>query len=208
MKIRDKLQMIYCANYAGDEWPFPQPGGKSMANTRRAEAPGRRGKMEQTLVFKWGASRRRDTYGYTICSLYVDGRKVSSCNGGGYDMKGTCLGDYIAGRFAKELREINKDYSGLSFHDPNYDPGKYKPEPGGKTVEELEAEGKSLGLDRYQAFYRASSKLPTERHTVPLIDGACGMSSVERIVNAIGYQLTYITGGRRSKDDIYILKNE
>lgn len=74
-------------------------------------------------------------------------------------------------------------------------------------MEQAEAAGESLGLERYQAFYRASSKVPTERHTVPLIDGACGMSSVERIANAIGLRLKYITGGRSSKSDIYLLRN-
>lgn len=46
----------------------------------------------KVLQFKWTISRGRDTYGYNICSLYVDGKKVSGCSGGGYDMMGTCLG--------------------------------------------------------------------------------------------------------------------
>ena len=45
------------------------------------------------LTFKWTVSRGRDSYGYNIVTLRVDGDKVSSCNGGGYDMKGTCLGN-------------------------------------------------------------------------------------------------------------------
>lgn len=59
-----------------------------------------------SLEFKWTVSRGRDTYGYNICTLYVDGRKVSRCNGGGYDMKGTCLGTWIAQEFADELRAL------------------------------------------------------------------------------------------------------
>lgn len=58
------------------------------------------------LEFRWTTSRGRDTYGYNICALYVDGVKVSSCNGGGYDMEGTALGNWIARRFAAELRAI------------------------------------------------------------------------------------------------------
>ena len=73
----------------------------------------------------------------------------------------------------------------------------------GKTVEQAEADGESLGLERYQAFYRASSRVPTERHTVPLIDGACGFGSVERIVNALGYELEYIH--QTAKEVVYTL---
>lgn len=155
--------------------------------------------MLHTLEFKWTVSRGRDSYGYNICSLYVDGRKVSSCNGGGYDMQGTCLGDFIARKYADRLNKlkINKTAKykdghlyGLSYHDPNYDPGKATIE--GETIEEREKAGKSLGLERYQEFYSASSKVPTKRHVVPSIDGACGISSVQRIIEAIDLQLEYV----------------
>jgi len=185
----------------------------------------RRCEMMHKLVFKWTVSRGRDTYGYNICSLYVDGRKVSSCNGGGYDMKGKALGNWVAGRFSDELMKLEipmgrrngeevQEYYGLSYHDPKFDPGKAVIGDGaddrtigknaeGKTVEQAEADGESLGLERYQAFYRASSRVPTERHTVPLIDGACGFSSVERIVNALGYELEYIH--QTAKEVVYTL---
>lgn len=155
--------------------------------------------MSQTLEFKWGISRGRDTYGYNICTLYVNGRKVSSCNGGGYDMEGTCLGEFIARRYADRLQTLKvhratgyKDgrLYGLSYHDPNYDPGKAVID--GETVEEREKAEKSVGLERYQEFYRASSYIPTKTHTVPLIDGACGMSSVQRIMEAIRLKLEYV----------------
>lgn len=239
-----------------------------------------------TLEFKWGTSRGRETYGYTICSLYVDGRKVASCNGGGYDMKGTALGNYIARAFSERLRALKPEQMeehshweraekprricedlecaikhasgddekrelcylphdvetcphcggetridwqdgkrvedgrymyGLTFHDPNYNPGKAKIGTDcsdrtfggaeGETVEQAEAEGKSLGLERYQAFYSASSKVPTERHTVPLIDGACGFDSVQRIVRAIGLELKHVPV-RSRKLDIYELVDQ
>jgi hypothetical protein len=89
-----------------------------------------------------------------------------------------------------------RSFYGLTYHDPNYNPGKAvigkdchdrtlgKSE--GETVEQAEAAGKSVGLERYQAFYRASSPVPSKRHIVPLIDGACGFNSVLSIFNAIG----------------------
>ena len=166
--------------------------------------------MEHKLVFKWGVSRGRDTYGYRICSLLVDDTKVSMCNGGGYDMKGTCFGDWVAHKFKDELLKLEipwgtrngekvQEYYGLTFHDPNYDPGKAVID--GKTGAEREAAGESIGLERYQSFYKASSRVPTERHIVPLIDGACGFRSVETILNAVGYEIKYIHG--TSKQDIY-----
>jgi len=57
------------------------------------------------------------------------------------------------------------------------------------TVSQLEKMGESLGLDRYQSFYRASSSKPTHRHIIPLIDGACGISCVEQIAKAINIEL-------------------
>lgn len=206
--------------------------------------------------FKWTVSRGRDTYGYNICTLYVDGLRVARCNGGGYDMKGTCYGDFLARNFAARLNslqipapvvetcphchgsgfgvgEANGDaapcyhchkgkvvsetgFYGLTFHDPNYDPGKAiigrdtsdrtlaqigGGSSEGKTVEQAEADGDSIGLERYQAIYSASSKFPTVLHTIPSIDGACGMSSVDKIGKAIGVRLEWLPGyNRRSKN--------
>lgn len=112
----------------------------------------------------------------------------------------------------------DESYYGLTFHDPNYDPGKAiigkdcsdrtltlgEKRSDGLTVEEAEAQGVSIGLERYQAIYAASSKYPTERHTIPSIDGACGFSSVEKIGKAIGLELVSFLG-RHKSDHIYIL---
>lgn len=242
------------------------------------------------LEFKWTVSRGRDTYGYNICSLYVDGQKVSACNGGGYDMKGTALGNWIARTYADRLcalseqdmpenshwepdfkavicyqcatdRALNgqKPYSirldkecpdewpncpgcgkpmdrdrragkrvndgrgfyGLTFHDPHYDPGKATigrdcddrtlgDGAAGKTVERAESEGTSFGLERYQAIYRASSPHATERHTVPSIDGACGFSSVEKIMGAIGLTFGVTSEPLRTRSrkvDLYLVRD-
>lgn len=181
--------------------------------------------MKKVLKFKWTVSRAQDSYGYNICSLRVDGEKVASCMGGGYDMKGKALGNWFARAYPKELVNLKpenmpeefeynyttkmreskgRQFYGLSYHDPNYNPGKAivgqdctnrtLGGPDGKTIEQAERDGESLGLERYQAFYAASSKVPTERHSVPLIDGACGFSCVENIISACGCSLEYIDG--------------
>ena len=142
--------------------------------------------------FRWTVSRGRDTYGYNIVTLRINGDKVASYNGGGYDMEGSCLGDWLAQHAAKELLAITVEFYGLSFHDPNYDAGKAEL-PSGKTVAEAEAAGESLGLDRYQQFRAASSKIPSTNHIAPMIDGGCGMRSVIAIGEAIGYKFAYVS---------------
>ena len=67
-------------------------------------------KDEYTLIFKWTVSRGRDTYGYNICSLFVDGEKEASCNGGGYDMKGTVLGVWMEFEFQKLIKGLKCNY--------------------------------------------------------------------------------------------------
>lgn len=113
------------------------------------------------LQFKWSVSRGRDTYGYNICSLYVDGKKVSCCNGGGYDMKGTAFGDWLQKEFQTELKKLNpNDFSGIRVYD--------------------------------EKLY---------------LDGACGYSSMERIVNALGYSLKS-NHGTSKIDNVIMLKND
>lgn len=114
-------------------------------------------------------------------------------------MQGTALGEWIEKRFKKELLWIDKKFYGLTFHDPNYDPGKKIIK--GETVEERGKTGKSMGLERYQTFHGASSKTPTDKHVIPLIDGACGFESVERIINAIGCKLERVV----NEENTYIL---
>lgn len=241
-----------------------------------------------TLEFRWTVSRGRDTYGYNICTLYADGARVARCNGGGYDMEGTVLGNFLAANFRDRLLHISAapaepmvpcdrcggtgkaparctachghgstllhveggeadwqfcercqgsghdpeelqecthcdrgqvrneagKFYGLTFHDPNYDPGKaiigqgavdrtLGAEGAGLTVAEAEERGISIGLERYQAIYAGSSPWPTERHVIPSIDGACGMSSVEKIGRAIG--LSFEGVRTRSKNLTVIL---
>lgn len=140
-------------------------------------------KNNYNLKFSWTVSRGRDTYGYNICTLYVDGVKRGRCNGGGYDMQGTALAQFIESEFKEELvKTIKNEYYGLCFFDPNWKP----------SAECLEQEKKDeltklTGLARYQDFYKQTSKIPTKKHILPTINGACGVNSVERILNALGY---------------------
>lgn len=75
--------------------------------------------MFATLEFKWTTSKARDSYGYTICSLWISGRKVAWCDGGGYDMIGAALAEWIQAAFHEELKKLKADKRlGLSFCGP------------------------------------------------------------------------------------------
>lgn len=148
--------------------------------------------MQYKLKYKWTVSKARKTLGYNICTLYVNNKRVAQCDGGGYDMEGTVLGNWIAKAFPDLLLKIKSKHYGLTFHDPNFDPGQVK--FGDKTVDEMEESGESLGLERYQAVFKGSSDVPTETHVVPRIDGACGKESVKNILEAIGGKYTYVDG--------------
>lgn len=124
---------------------------------------------KQTLVaeFRWTVSRGQDTYGYNICSLYIDGVKVSSCNGGGYDMQGTCLADWLVEIEQDQLKHLTANY-------------------GSSTPD---------GRGYYGLSYRnPKTKKRQRRWTVGcsvLLDGGCGFSPIERIGNRIGYKFQY-----------------
>lgn len=107
---------------------------KNTENTRRH--------IGESLQIKWGTSRGQDSYGYTTCSLRNHrGERIASCNGGGYDMRGTVIGNWIATTFVKELCSLKSSdmpkqshynhekkesvdegryFYGLKFYDPNY----------------------------------------------------------------------------------------
>jgi len=69
------------------------------------------------VVVRWTTSKGRDTYGYNICSMLIDGNKEFSCNGGGYDMTGTVWADFIKSRFLGKLKKLNASkFYGLRFY--------------------------------------------------------------------------------------------
>lgn len=244
--------------------------------------------LGESLTIKWGTSRGRDTYGYTTCTLRNKrGDKVAGCNGGGYDMRGTVIGNWVAATFPNELLALKPEdmpanshwqperarqcagkcrdewqeahtkaiieekpepaelpklsedtwecpacggsthasrdgktvddgryFYGLRFYDPHFDVLNAKLERAdeiftkaedvGKTFRELQKEGKIVDLDVLRSWYKQTSPHATERHTVPTIDGACGVSSVMNILNAIGLTLDKVHDSK--KLDIYIIR--
>jgi hypothetical protein len=60
------------------------------------------------VQFRWGVSRGRDTYGYNICSCIIDGEKVGTSIGGGYDMQGASFGEFLRNTFYEELKDLSR----------------------------------------------------------------------------------------------------
>ena len=127
------------------------------------------------LEIKWSISRGRDTYGYNICSLYVYGQKVTDCNGGGYDMIGTVIGELVTALFGAELSELSMSADLTNHHSDGREIKFRNPKYGGRY------ESDCYGL--YTSDYDNNRKVG--------INGACGESAVESILNAIGYDLRY-----------------
>lgn len=127
------------------------------------------------LEIKWSISRGRDTYGYNICSLYVYGQKITDCNGGGYDMIGTVIGELVTEIFKEELEKLSKGADLTNHHSDGREIKFHNPKYGGRY------ESDCYGL--YTSDHNGNRKVG--------INGACGESSVENILNAIGYDLRW-----------------
>lgn len=128
------------------------------------------------LEIKWSISRGRDTYGYNICSLYVYGDKVTDCNGGGYDMIGTVIGEFATAMFKPELMKLSE---GADLSDRHHSDGR-----------EIKFRNKKYGGNYDSDCYGLYTSNYDNNRKVA-INGACGESSVERILNAIGYDLKW-----------------
>lgn len=138
----------------------------------------------KNLHFKWTISKGRDTYGYNICTLLVDGMKKGKCLGGGYDMQGTSFAQWLqndyqqilVNRFAKEIAEVTPaDYT-------QYSGNCYKPISEFYGARISGKEGKPLHIE---------------------LDGGCGMESMKRIAEAIGIKLQWNKESDRYKNHTF-----
>ena len=143
-------------------------------------------KIGTCLSFSWGTSRGRDTYGYNICTMKANGQKVSQCNGGGYDMKGTCLGDWAQAVLQAELVKLGKKF-GVAVYDYRTTP--IKTVPAGPKAREI---------------YGLHLVIEKDGSTRASLDGACGFSSVESSLCRLGLKLRYSPTSRN--DGVYIIE--
>jgi hypothetical protein len=114
------------------------------------------------LTLSWSISRGRDTYGYNIRRLddTATGKRYR-CSGGGYDMTGTVLADWLADVYQSELQAL-APRAGAWYSKA----GGYRTNP-----------------DRLNGLYGLSINEDTGTAS---IDDACGIRSVEMIAAAIG----------------------
>lgn len=136
------------------------------------------------LHFKWTVSRGRDTYGYSICTLLVDGEKVGKTCGGGYDMQGTSLGQWLQNNYQDQLQErFKEELANVSDKDyQEYSGNCYKSISGFYGAKIAGKQGKPLWIE---------------------LDGGCGFSSIETIAKAIGISLKWNPESNRYKNHTY-----
>lgn len=73
-------------------------------------------KDKYKLIMRYGISKGRETYGYNTISLRdcEDERRVGFVSGGGYDMHGAVIGEWVEKEFSEELKLLDpKKYYGL-----------------------------------------------------------------------------------------------
>jgi len=139
--------------------------------------------LGKVLSFSYGTSRGRDTYGYTIVTMKADGYRVAQCNGGGYDMKGTCLADWMTEAMPEAVSKLaSKQASWTYWRDEN------------KEFHSIAAAKPAKAL--YGLTYHKDEKRGS-------MDGACGFSSVEAVLKALGLRLSWKPTSKR--DGVYIV---
>ena len=135
-----------------------------------------------TAEFIYTTSRGADTYGYNICTLYVRGLKVASTCGGGYDMSGAALGEFIERYWQAELLGIKARAASV------WDGTRRESMP-----------------DRPGALYGMTYHAHKDKIS---LDGACGFSSMEAVLKALGYVLRFNGEQRRNRTLYTIMKAE
>jgi hypothetical protein len=135
------------------------------------------------LNISWSVSRGQDTYGYNICRLddVRTGKRYRTC-GGGYDMIGSVLGDWLEDRFQEELRALVADLPKQKYGGTSYM----------QISEEINPKYYGLTI--------------SPDGTVCL-DGACGVSSMQRIGEALGLKFQWL-GNRKGHTTGYFISKE
>lgn len=117
------------------------------------------------LALTVGTSRGAETYGYTIVTLRdTSTGKRYRCMGGGYDMQGTVFAAWLEDTQWAGLQTI-ADRSHAAWD--------------GQQRTSNDSPTSLYGMTHYTA------------HNVVRIDGACGLSSVERIAREIGLSVRH-----------------
>lgn len=124
------------------------------------------------LVLKWTTSRGVETYGWNVCTVRdFNTGKAYRCKGGGYDMTGTVLGEWLEATYPARIAALAPRCA--STYDGNGNG--YQLNPGG---------------DLYGATAFHDGRV--------ILDGAAGVESMLKVAAAAGLKLTrtYVERGR------------
>lgn len=128
-----------------------------------------------TFVLKRSISRARDTAGYKVLTVRDGtGRKVAGAMGGGYDMIGTVLGATIVRLFPDGVTGLAEKRAHLVFH----------------------ADRGATTSGAPDSLYGLSYSDETGKGG---IDGGCGVSSVERIAEALDVAVHWVCDRKGTK---------
>lgn len=149
------------------------------------------------LAFRWTTSRAADSYGYNICSLMIDGRKVATTCGGGYDMQGTVLGQWINATFPAQLRALAADRIALAEA-----AGTARYYDGGQGAK-LDVNGHTLYLYGLNVWKAEGENMPVEVRC----NGGTGLNQMTNVLKALGLKLTSVVRDRRGNTTAYHVTN-
>ena len=125
------------------------------------------------LTVKHSTSKARDTYGYNRVALIdqATGNRYATC-GGGYDMLGSCLGQWLQSNHQNELLKITQhaacQYDKTTGFESLYDPSQW-----------TKPDGMLYGMTR-------NTDVINDKLLSVSLDGACGFESMAKIARAAG----------------------
>lgn len=140
------------------------------------------------LRYSWSISRGRDTYGYNLLTLREDGQKVASTCGGGYDMQGTVLADWLLSAYPERMKALASIHAGsLVKVAPN---GAYIWTSRTNAFDRVTSD-KGQRFDTYKKNKHYSPQALSGLWLEPktgqaVLDGACGINSVQAVIKALG----------------------
>lgn len=155
------------------------------------------GQLETVHVaLSWGISRGRDTYGYNIRRL-VDTSTGARfrCMGGGYDMTGTVLADWFTST-RPDLALTLAPRAGWTY---DYTA------PG--TADDANRRTRNDGPDALYGVGAVVKRFGNTRTVRVEMDGACGISTVQRAMEAAGVRfVTRLYAPRSGETTGYVLE--
>lgn len=135
----------------------------------------------RSLVIRWGTSRGAETYGYTTCSASIDGKRLGSCKGGGYDMQGTAIALAIVAEYGARLWPLHEQAGSAGIQIK------------GQDYQRIERHENQNGLYGLHVTYTNTERTAGNMH----LDGGCGIESVRRVMKEIGLRIRHLHSDSR-----------